>query len=72
MAQIFSRWLPIALLTLAAFWLRGRDLAGRPMHSDEANQAVKAGELLETGHYAFDPHDHHGPVLYYAALPVAW
>ena len=42
------------------------------MHSDEANQAVKAGELLETGDYAFDPRDHHGPTLYYAALPIAW
>lgn len=42
------------------------------MHSDEANQAVKAGELLESGRYSFDPQDHHGPVLYYAALPLAW
>jgi uncharacterized protein (TIGR03663 family) len=42
------------------------------MHADEANQAVKFGELLEHGNYSFDPHDHHGPTLYYAALPVAW
>ena len=42
------------------------------MHADEANQAVKLGELLDTGHYAFDPRDHHGPTLYYAAVPVAW
>jgi uncharacterized protein (TIGR03663 family) len=42
------------------------------MHADEANQAVKLGELLDTGRYAFDPRDHHGPTLYYAALPVAW
>jgi uncharacterized protein (TIGR03663 family) len=42
------------------------------MHADEANQAVKAGELLEGGSYAFDPRDHHGPALYYAALPIAW
>ena len=27
------------------------------MHADEANQAVKFGELLETGRYAFDPRD---------------
>jgi uncharacterized protein (TIGR03663 family) len=72
MPQSLSRWLPLALLTLAALWLRSRDLAARPMHADEANQAVKAGELLESGRYAFDPHDHHGPVLYYAVLPVAW
>ena len=24
------------------------------------------------GNYAFDPRDHHGPTLYYAALPIAW
>ncbi|MEY4941705.1 MAG: hypothetical protein RIQ93_3440, partial [Verrucomicrobiota bacterium] len=42
------------------------------MHADEANQAVKAGELLEKGQYKFDPRDHHGPTLYYATLPVAW
>ena len=42
------------------------------MHADEANQAVKAGELLEHGRYVYDPGDHHGPTLYYAALPIAW
>jgi len=66
------RWLLFALIVVAAFWLRTRDLEKRPMHADEANQAVKLGELLEEGAYAFDPRDHHGPTLYYAALPVAW
>ena len=65
------RWMPLALIALAAFLLRTHDLARRPMHADEANQAVKLGELLEHGRYAFDPHDHHGPTLYYAALPIA-
>lgn len=41
------------------------------MHADEANQAVKAGELIEAGRYAFDPRDHHGPTLYFAAAAVA-
>ncbi len=44
----------------------------RPMHHDEANQAVKLGELLETGDYRYDRHDHHGPTLYYLTLPAAW
>lgn len=66
------RWLPLALIACLGFWLRTHDLARRPMHADEANQAVKLGELLETGRYAFDPRDHHGPTLYYAAVPVAW
>jgi uncharacterized protein (TIGR03663 family) len=66
------RWLPLALILCAALWLRTHELARRPMHADEANQAVKLGELLEAGHYAFDPNDHHGPTLYYAAVPAAW
>jgi uncharacterized protein (TIGR03663 family) len=71
MSALLRRWLPLALVALAAFWLRTDDLARRPMHADEANQAVKTGELLETGHYAFDPRDHHGPTLYYAAAALA-
>ncbi|MEY2879331.1 MAG: hypothetical protein RLZZ15_1711 [Verrucomicrobiota bacterium] len=66
------RWILLPLIAFAALWLRTHDLAARPMHADEANQAVKFGELLEHGRYAFDPRDHHGPTLYYAALPIAW
>ncbi|MCX6956339.1 MAG: TIGR03663 family protein [Verrucomicrobia bacterium] len=49
------RYLAPALLAFAALWLRTSDLARRPMHADEANQAVKFGELVEHGRYAFDP-----------------
>ncbi len=42
----------------------------RPMHCDEANQAYKAGILLEKGIYKYDPYEHHGPFLYYATLPI--
>ena len=57
------------ILLAAALALRLPALNQRPMHGDEANQAVRAGRLLETGVYHYDPTDHHGPVLYYAALP---
>lgn len=67
-----QRWLPLTFIALVALWLRTHDLARRPMHADEANQAVKAGELLEHGRYVYDPGDHHGPTLYYATLPIAW
>ena len=70
--SLLPRWLPLAVITLVAFWLRTHQLARRRMHAAEANQAGKAGELLETGRYVFDPRDHHGPTLYYAVLPVAW
>jgi uncharacterized protein (TIGR03663 family) len=59
-----------ALVLALAFRLARADL--RPMHHDEANQAVKFGELLETGDYRYDRHDHHGPTLYYLTLPAAW
>ncbi len=37
------------------------------MHGDEANQAHKTGVLIEGGGYQYDPHEHHGPTLYYLA-----
>jgi uncharacterized protein (TIGR03663 family) len=43
----------------------------RPMHHDEANQALKFSALLETGEYRYDRNDHHGPTLYYLTLPFA-
>lgn len=58
-----------AVLGALAFRLVRLDV--RPMHPDEANQAVKFGRLLESGEYRFDPLDHHGPTLYYLTLPAA-
>src|SRR6188508_1917974 len=52
--------------------LRTARLDRRPMHHDEANQAVKFGALLERGEYRYDAQDHHGPTLYYLTLPSAW
>jgi uncharacterized protein (TIGR03663 family) len=57
---------------LGALAFRTARLDIRPMHADEANQAIKFGELLERGDYRFDPEDHHGPSLYYLTLPAAW
>ena len=62
----------VALALAAGLWLRLARLDARPMHHDEANQAVKFGTLLETGEYRYDAHDHHGPTLYYLSLPAAW
>ncbi len=59
-----------ALLLALAFRLSRPD--ARPMHHDEANQAVRFGHLLETGEYRYDRNDHHGPTLYYFTLPAAW
>jgi uncharacterized protein (TIGR03663 family) len=62
----------VAIALAAGLTLRLVRLDARPMHHDEANQAIKFGALLERGEYAYDPHDHHGPTLYYVTLPFAW
>jgi uncharacterized protein (TIGR03663 family) len=62
----------IALALAAGLALRLVRLDRRPMHNDEANQAIKFGELLERGEYTYDAFDHHGPTLYYLTLPLAW
>ncbi len=64
----------ICLLAVAvgALALRLPRLALRPMHADEANQAVKTGELFDDGTYRYDPGEHHGPSLYYLTLPSLW
>jgi uncharacterized protein (TIGR03663 family) len=61
----------IAIALAGGLALRFARLDARPMHHDEANQAVKFGELLERGEYRYDAREHHGPTLYYLTLPAA-
>ena len=58
-------------MILLAAALRFPALAARPMHADEAVHADKLGTLLETGRYAYDPAEYHGPTLYYLTLVSA-
>jgi len=53
------------------FWFRVYDLNRRPMHTDEAVQAVKFIALLHDGDYVYDPHEYHGPTLNYLTLAAA-
>ena len=62
----------IAAIGVGALFVRCHQLSRRPMHHDEANQAVRCGWLLEEGRYVYDPDEHHGPSLYYLSLPIAW
>lgn len=68
-----SRLAIAAVLIVAALALGTRVIAldARPMHGDEANQAHKTGRLIDEGEYRYDPHEHHGPTLYYFALASA-
>ena len=61
----------MAIALAAGLALRLARLDVRPMHHDEANQAVKFGALLERGEYRYDAHDHHGPTLYFLTIPAA-
>jgi len=47
-------------------------LALRPLHCDEAVEAVKTGILFDSGVYRYDPHEYHGPTLHYATVPFLW
>jgi len=60
------------IILLLSLFFRLSQLDRRPMHHDEANQAVKFGNLLEKAEYQYDRFDHHGPSLYYLTLPFAW
>jgi uncharacterized protein (TIGR03663 family) len=42
------------------------------MHTDEAVNAVKFRQLLESGNYSYDKVEYHGPVLYFLSLVPAW
>src|SRR5690348_6593443 len=65
-----SLTLVVLLAAGAALLLRWPGLNRRPMHNDEAVNAVKFGELWEHKGYKYDPNEHHGPSLFYATL--AW
>ncbi|MEZ5384669.1 MAG: TIGR03663 family protein [Prosthecobacter sp.] len=54
----------VVSLALAAYY-RFPSLGERPMHTDEAILAMKSAEFQETGHFAYDPKDFHGPGLHY-------
>ena len=69
------RCVPVLLLLAAAalaLALRLPDLGLRPLHTDEAVQAVKSGDLYDTGLYRYDPFEFHGPTLPYLTLPALW
>ena len=62
----------ILLIAGGGLLLRLPRLDRRPMHGDEAVHAVKFNTLWTTGEYVYDPHEYHGPALYYATLPAMW
>lgn len=57
----------LLLATGAALLLRVSHLDARPAHNDEAVNAILLKTLWTEGRYRYDPNEHHGPTLYYAA-----
>lgn len=70
------KWQRISLALLLAFVgalaLRVPRLAVRPLHNDEAVNAVKVADLWQHGRYRYDPDEYHGPTLHYATVPFLW
>ncbi len=60
----------VLLIAIGALVFRLQQLELRPFHHDEGVQAVKAGELYDTGRYFYNPAEFHGPSLYYFTLPI--
>jgi len=57
-------------LVIVAMGLRIAASDRRPVHADEAMNATIVGHMLLGQPYRYDPHDHHGPTLYY--ISYAW
>ncbi len=66
-------WVVVGLIAVTAAWLGTRlpGLDERPMHTDEATKAYMLGELMAGRGYRYNPTEHHGPTLVYAARAVA-
>ena len=67
-----NRWLAILLflgVAAGALALRLPGLERRPMHNDEAVNAIVLQGLWERGEYRYDPDEYHGPTLHYGTLP---
>ena len=69
-----TRLLTLVLLLAAgaALALRWPHLDQRPMHNDEAVNAIKFGQLWNHEGYRYDPNEHHGPSLIYATFALEW
>lgn len=65
-------FLILVAIILTGSVLRLTNLPQKPMHNDEAVNAVKFGNLLEKGEYVYDKIEFHGPIIYYLTLIPAW
>ncbi|TAK93167.1 MAG: TIGR03663 family protein [Verrucomicrobia bacterium] len=64
--------LALLLAIVGALALRLPHLDARPLHNDEAVNAIKLAALIDHGEYAYDPHEYHGPALHYFSRAILW
>ena len=67
-----NKSLLVVFIIIIALAFRLPDLSEKPMHGDEAVNAVKYSQFLESGKFDYDPTEYHGPSLYYFTLPASW
>ena len=67
---VLDRWfIPAAIgILLIAAAIRLPELGINPFHHDEGVNGWFTTNLVRTGSYFYDPHNYHGPSLYYLAL----
>ncbi|MBT7901809.1 MAG: hypothetical protein HN601_12800, partial [Candidatus Marinimicrobia bacterium] len=58
-------------IIIIAVLFRFSQLSDRPMHGDEAINAMKLAEVMEAGRFDYNPHQHHGPIFYYTSALFA-
>jgi uncharacterized protein (TIGR03663 family) len=61
--------LVVLLIFIGALAFRLPKLDTRPLHNDEAVNAIKVTELWLGGRYRYDPDEYHGPTLHYSTAP---
>ncbi len=61
----------LCLVGIAALVLRTTAPDARPMHNDEAVNAIRLGDSWSGKNHRYDPEEHHGPSLYYISAAVA-
>jgi len=68
-----NRWFAPGLLLVVglALALRLPQLDRRPLHNDEAVNAMRFRSLWVNQAYRYDPNEFHGPTLQYATVPAA-
>ncbi len=69
-SSFFIRHSVFVLIALLALAIRLPRLGERPMHTDDAVNAYRLGELLAGANFIYDPQDRHGPALFAVAEPL--